>query len=73
MCLAIPKKVISVNGEVITVEKPDGACENLKSMVKLDVGDFVLSQQGIIIEKISNKEAEEVIKLFQNKKGGSEK
>jgi hydrogenase maturation factor len=68
MCLTIPKKVISIKNGLFKVQKSDGTCEELKSIVDLNIGDFVLSQRGIIIEKISKSRAEEILNLFQ--KGG---
>ena len=53
MCLTIPKKVISVKNGLFEVQKPDGTCEELKSIIDLNVGDYVLSQQSVIIQKIS--------------------
>jgi hydrogenase maturation factor len=73
MCLTIPKKVVGIEDNLIRVEKPDGTCENLKSIVDLNVGDFVFSQQEIIIQKLSAEEAQEVLSLFKNNKEKGEK
>jgi len=65
MCLSIPAKVISVNGssaevEFMGVRKSVGTA--LLSDVK--VGDYVLVHAGFAIEKISQEEAEETLKLW---------
>jgi len=65
MCLTIPKKVISVKKGNIIVENSDGTRQNMKSIVKLDVGDYCLSQQGVIIDKINKETAEEIIKIME--------
>lgn len=71
MCLTIPKKVISISGERVVVENPDGIGQEVKTIIDLKVGDFVLTQQNIVLEKIEKKEAEETIKMIfdiQNRK-----
>lgn len=61
MCLTIPKKVISVSGENVVVQNPGGSRQTIKTIVKLKTGDFCLTQQNIAIEKVSKKEAMEII------------
>jgi hydrogenase expression/formation protein HypC len=65
MCLTIPKKVISIDGENIVVENPAGIRQNVKSIVNLSVGDYCLTQQGIAIEKIEKQQAEEALKFLK--------
>lgn len=65
MCLAIPKKIISVSGNLATVKNPRGERQELKSIIKIKKGDYVLSQQNVIIQKIGKKQAEELIKLLK--------
>lgn len=68
MCLTIPKKVISKEGDFFTVENPFGARQKVRSIVEVKIGDKVLTQQNIIIQKISKKDFEEINKLFNNNK-----
>lgn len=67
MCLTIPKKVISISDGDVVLENPNGTRQNVKSIVKLSVGDYCLSQQGIIIQKIDKEEAEEIINIMMSK------
>lgn len=69
MCLTIPKKVISIEGENITVENPSCDRQIVKSIVELSVGDFCLTQQNVAIEKLDNEEAESLIQeIFKHRK-----
>lgn len=65
MCLTIPKKVIAIDKGKITVESYDGDKQEMKSIVELEIGDYVVSQQNVIIEKMNKKNAEELIKIFK--------
>ena len=66
MCLTIPKKVISVNGQKAVVSRWDGKeNQEVATIVKVEKGDWVLTQNGIIIEKIDKKQADEIINLIK--------
>lgn len=64
MCLTIPKKVIEIKENSVIVEMHNGDRQELKSMVELAIGDFVISQQNIVIEKVSKEEAQETLNLL---------
>lgn len=64
MCLTIPKKVVSIDGSNAVVEKPDGGRQEVKSIIPMKVGDYVLTQQNVIIQKIGKKQADELLKLL---------
>lgn len=66
MCLTIPKKVIAVDGEKVTVESLSKKKQEVGTIEKVRVGDFVLTQQNIIIQKISKGQAEELTSLINN-------
>ena len=68
MCLTIPKKIISIKNNVITVENFNGVKQEVRSIIKIKIGDNVLTQNNIIIQKISKKQAEEINNLFNSKK-----
>ena len=66
MCLTIPKKVLSVDGQKAVVERWDKQeKQEVASIVKVGKGDWVLTQNGIIIEKIDEQQAQEIINLFK--------
>jgi hydrogenase expression/formation protein HypC len=66
MCLAIPAKVITIEGSTALVVIED--VEYKASLLLLDdvkPGDFVLLHAGFAIEKIDPAEAFETIRLLQ--------
>ncbi|MDD5396475.1 MAG: HypC/HybG/HupF family hydrogenase formation chaperone [Candidatus Moranbacteria bacterium] len=64
MCLTLPKKVIEIKENSVVVENHDGNRQELKTLIELAVGDFVISQQNIILEKLEEDEAMEIISLL---------
>lgn len=65
ICLTIPKKVVEIKKDTIIVETPIGARQEVKSIVKLSAGDFCLTQQNVAVQKISKKEAKEILNLIK--------
>lgn len=65
MCLTVPKKVIAVSDSVIKVMPVNAKkSEDVGSIMKVKKGDWVLTQNGIIINRITSRQASEVCKLF---------
>ena len=64
MCLAVPGKVKKVNGKVVTVEYPSENREVFGAGVDVKAGDYVMVQMGVIVKKISEKEAKIAIKAW---------
>ena len=65
MCLAIPAKVISVDGSVALVAIED--VEYKASLLLLDdvkPGDFIMLHAGFAIEKVDPEEAAETLRLL---------
>jgi hydrogenase expression/formation protein HypC len=65
MCLAIPAKVISVNGAIAVVSIED--VEYNASLLLLDgvtPGDFIMLHAGFAIEKVDPEEAAETLRLL---------
>jgi hydrogenase expression/formation protein HypC len=65
MCLAIPAKVISVNGQSAVVSIED--VEYTASLMLLDdvkAGDFIMLHAGFAIEKVDPDEAAETLQLL---------
>jgi len=67
MCLTIPKKVVEISGITIVVETPSGDRQTVKTIVELNVGDYVLTQQNVAVEKIDEEYARELVDIL---KGG---
>jgi len=66
MCLAIPAKIIEINGQLATVEV--GGLTRQASVVLLPearLGDYILIHAGFAISRVDEQEAQETIRLFQ--------
>ncbi len=65
MCLAVPVKVLKIEGLKAVVEL-GGLARQASLMLVPDtqVGDYVLLHAGFAIQKLDEKEAEETIRLF---------
>lgn len=65
MCLAIPAKIVEINGPNAVVE-----IKNVRRDVRLDlledcqIGDFVLIHAGFAINKLDEKSAQESMDLW---------
>ncbi|HEX7586183.1 MAG TPA: HypC/HybG/HupF family hydrogenase formation chaperone [Patescibacteria group bacterium] len=64
MCLTIPKKVLRKKGNNYVVEKSDGKKQEVKSIIKINIGDYVVTQSNVIIQKLSKKQAQEINDLL---------
>jgi len=65
MCLSIPAKVKTIDGEMAVVSV--GGTEynaSLQMLEDVKVGDYILLHTGFAIQKISPEDAEETLKLF---------
>ena len=67
MCLTIPKKVIEIKGDIVVVEDFKGDRQELKTIVELAIGDFIISQRGIIIERMDRLQAEEIFNIIKER------
>jgi hydrogenase maturation factor len=68
MCLTIPKQVLSIKKGLAEVKSPQHGIELLPTIVRIKPKDWILSQNGVIISKLSAKEARETTDLYQSKK-----
>jgi len=66
MCLSIPAKVISIEGELARVSVGGTEYEaSIQMLEDVNIGDYILLHTGFAIQKISAEDAEETLKLFQ--------
>ncbi|MGD9492418.1 MAG: HypC/HybG/HupF family hydrogenase formation chaperone [Bacteroidales bacterium] len=66
MCLSIPSKVISINGDMAIVSVGGTEYEaSLQLLTDVKVGDYILLHTGFAIQKISKEEALETLKVFE--------
>ena len=65
MCLAVPVRVLQIDGLTAMVEL-GGVTRQASIMLVPDtqVGDYVLLHTGFAIQKLNEKEAEDTIRLF---------
>jgi hydrogenase expression/formation protein HypC len=66
LCLAIPAKVLELNGNVAKVDFGQGVAREVNIMlVEAKVGDYVLVHAGYAIEKLDQKAAEESLNTWR--------
>lgn len=66
MCLAIPMKIVSIEGLTAVVEA-SGVRKSARMDLLLDavVGDYVLIHAGLAISKVDESEAKETLGMFE--------
>ena len=65
MCLAIPAKIIKIDGEMAQVDFGEGVLRETNiSLVSASVGDYVLVHAGYAIQVLSEKDALETLNLW---------
>ncbi len=66
MCLAIPGKVIEINGDVARVEYGQDVTNKANiSLVDVKIGDYVLVHAGFAIQQMDIKDAMETLALWE--------
>jgi hydrogenase assembly chaperone HypC/HupF len=74
MCLSIPYQIKKIKGKKAIVD----SCLKKKKMINLDilpkakVGDWVLALNNFAVQKISDKQVKELLKLLKGNKKGKE-
>ena len=67
MCLAIPAKVMSLDGEKAKVDFGENVLREVNvSLVDAKVGDYVLVHAGYAIQLVEEKEALETLQLWKD-------
>ncbi len=65
MCLSVPAKVISIDNDKAIVSIGGTKYEaSLQLLEDVKVGDYILLHTGFAIQKLSEEEAQETIKLL---------
>ncbi|MBS7653806.1 MAG: HypC/HybG/HupF family hydrogenase formation chaperone [Candidatus Bathyarchaeia archaeon] len=66
MCLAVPAKILEINGDLAKVDFGGGVMREVNIMlVDARVGDYVLVHAGYAIQVLDEKEAEETLMLWR--------
>lgn len=72
MCIAVPSKVTTIDGDMATIEV-GGVTRAVSLMLLSDdvvLGDYVIVHAGFAIHKVDPEEAEESLKLFRQLMAG---
>lgn len=65
MCLAVPGKIVKINGDIAKVDY-GGIVRNANiSLVDVKEGDYVIVHAGFAIQVLDEREAKETIKIFE--------
>ena len=65
MCLAVPVKVLKIEGQNAFVELGGLARQaNISLVPDVQAGDYVLLHAGFAIQRLDEEEAEETLRLF---------
>ncbi|MGN1420838.1 MAG: HypC/HybG/HupF family hydrogenase formation chaperone [Eubacterium sp.] len=64
MCVAAPGKVIEINGDTVVIDYNSNKVNASKGIVDIKVGDYVLVHAGLIIQVLSEDEAEAMAEIF---------
>lgn len=64
MCLAVPGKIVSIEGSEADVDFGGVIRRTNLTMVEAEVGDWVLIHAGFAIEKVDEEEARRTIELW---------
>jgi len=66
MCLAVPARVLEINGDLAKVDFGGGITRDVNIMlVDVNVGEYVLVHAGYAIQVLDEKEAEETLALWR--------
>lgn len=65
MCLAVPGRIVSIEGKDAQVDFGGIMRKTNISMVEAAVGDYVIIHAGFAIQMVDEEEAKETIKLWE--------
>ena len=64
MCLAMPAKILSIEGDEAEVDFGGAIRKTNVSMVDAKVGEYVIIHAGFAIQKVDEEEAKETLQLW---------
>jgi hydrogenase expression/formation protein HypC len=65
MCVAVPGKVIAIDGNIAEVDFSGNTVRADISLISPKIGDYVLVHAGCAIEILTHDQAEEITDLFR--------
>lgn len=70
MCVAMPRRVLRVEGDRLEVEWDDGPLSvSAAGFADLAVGEYVLVHAGQVLDRISGEEAAQILALYADLEG----
>lgn len=69
MCVAVPGKIIEINGDTAKVNIMNNIIEVNIKLVSAYLGDYVLIHAGCVLEVLKKDTAEEILSLFYELEG----
>jgi len=64
MCVAVPGKIIEINGNKAKVDIMKNVCDVNIALVNVKLGDYVLIHAGCVIDVLEKETAEEILDIF---------
>lgn len=64
MCVAVPGRIIEINGDTARVNIMDNITTANVSLVSAKVGDYVLIHAGCVLEVLKKDVAQEILSIF---------
>ncbi len=64
MCVAVPGKIVEINGDMAKVDIRNNICEVNIRLVSANIGDYVLIHAGCVLEVLKKDVAEEILSIF---------
>ena len=61
MCVAVPGKIVEINGDIAKINIRDNVFEANISLVSANIGDYVLTHAGCVLEVLKKDTAEEML------------
>ncbi|UCD92921.1 MAG: HypC/HybG/HupF family hydrogenase formation chaperone [Methanobacteriota archaeon] len=65
MCLAVPARVIRIDGDIAEVDFGGTVRQANVSLVEAKIGEYVIVHAGYAIQTLDREEAEETLEMFQ--------
>ncbi|MFT4143231.1 MAG: HypC/HybG/HupF family hydrogenase formation chaperone [Mobilitalea sp.] len=64
MCVAVPGKIVEINGDMAKVNIMNNITQANIKLVSAKVGDYVLIHAGCVMEVMKKDAAEEILEIF---------
>lgn len=70
MCVAVPGKVVEINGDYAKINIMNNMTQANIKLVSVKTGDYVLVHAGCVIEVLKQEAAEEILSIFSELQEG---